>query len=37
MAAKDVVFGDNARVKMVEGVNILAKHPCKCSKSYIGT
>ena len=24
MAAKDVVFGDNARVKMVEGVNILA-------------
>jgi chaperonin GroEL len=24
MAAKDVVFGDNARTKMVEGVNILA-------------
>ena len=24
MAAKDVVFGDSARVKMVEGVNILA-------------
>ena len=24
MAAKDVVFGDSARTKMVEGVNILA-------------
>ena len=24
MSAKDVVFGDNARTKMVEGVNILA-------------
>ena len=24
MAAKDVVFGDAARAKMVEGVNILA-------------
>lgn len=24
MAAKDVVFGDSARAKMVEGVNILA-------------
>lgn len=24
MAAKDVVFGDSARSKMVEGVNILA-------------
>ncbi|WP_114653957.1 chaperonin GroEL [Polynucleobacter necessarius] len=24
MAAKDVVFGDNARTKMVEGVNVLA-------------
>ena len=24
MAAKDVVFGDNARSKLVEGVNVLA-------------
>ena len=24
MAAKDVVFGDSARAKMVEGVNVLA-------------